>query len=187
MNRPTLAQGIFTALVLAFVVSVASTALSPLVAAGVLPFILVAGASLCYVVYLLRAAGSGTGRVTALVFWAALAMASGWLAPPLPVYVVIHVGAIWLIRTLYFHASPLPALLDLGLSGVAACALAWAAANTGSVFMATWCFFLVHAFFVVIPAHVGKQASVATSIGNASFERARQRADEALRTLARRA
>ena len=187
MNRPSLAQGIFTALVLAFVVSVASAALSPLVASGVLPFILVPGASLCYLVYLLRAAGSGTGRVTALVSWAALAIASWWLAPPLPVYVMTHVAAIWLIRALYFHARPLPALLDLGLSGLAACALAWSTANTGSVFMATWFFFLVQAFFVVVPAQVGRQKSATTLNGNASFERARQRADEALRTLARRA
>ena len=187
MNRPTLAQGIFTAFVLAFVVSVASAALAPLVAPGVLPFILVSGASLCYVVYLLRAAGSGTGRATALVFWAALGVTSWWLAPPLPVYVMIHVGTIWLIRALYFHARPLPALLDLVLSGLAASALAWSTANTGSVFMATWFFFLVQAFFVVVPEHVGKQKSGTTPNSNASFERARQRADAALRILARRA
>jgi hypothetical protein len=187
MNRPSLAQGIFTALVLALGVSVASAALAPLVAPGVLTFILVSVASLCYLVYLLRAAGSGTGRATVLAFWAALGVTSWWLAPPLPVYVMIHVGAIWLIRALYFHARPLPALLDLGLSGLAACALAWSAANTGSIFMATWFFFLVQAFFVVVPEHVGKQTSGTTLNGNASFERARQRADEALRTLARRA
>jgi hypothetical protein len=125
--------------------------------------------------------------VTALVFWTALAIASWWLAPPLPIYVLIHVGAIWLIRALYFHARPLPALLDLVLSGLAACALAWSTANTGSVFMATWFFFLVQAFFVVVPEHVGKPKSATTLNGNASFERARQRADEALRQLARRA
>ena len=185
MRRPSIAQGILVALVLAFAAGLTAAALASLVMPGVLVYVLVPGVSFCYLVYLLCAAGPGTGRVTALAFWSVLAIASGWLAPPLPVYVLIHTGAIWLVRALYFHTRPLAALLDVVLSVLAACALLWSSANTGSVFLATWFFFLVQAFFVVIPNRIGTRNRRATRCGNAAFEHARRRADVAIRTMAR--
>jgi hypothetical protein len=98
--------------------------------------------------------------------------------------VVLHVAAIWVVRSLYFHSSLLAALIDCGLSGLAACGLAWAAVQTGSVFVATWTFFLVQSFFVAVPPAPGRSAACPSR--NESFARARRQADAALRVLARR-
>jgi len=185
MNRPSLGQGMIVALIFAFVASVIAGALMPLVGATAVLQLLVPGISLGYVIYLLKSARAAIGNVTTVALWSAVAFGAWWFAPPLPAYVLVHVGAIWLIRALYFYSSLLPVLVDLGLSAVAACALAWAAASTGSVFIATWFFFLVQAFFVVVPRAPGEHAKRGAVADNESFERARRQADEALRLLTR--
>jgi len=60
----------------------------------------------------------------------------------------------------------------------------WALSRTGSVFLGTWCFFLVQALFTAIPSSVGAK-SRAGAIPQASdeFERARRQADAALKQL----
>ena len=186
MSGLSLSLGIGVALILATATSVLAGALTPLVGAGAVFQLLVPGISLCYLMYLLRSAETGTGKVTALTFWGVLAVGAWWVAPPLTYYVLVHVAAIWLVRSLYFQSGLLPALLDLGLSAVAVCAFAWAAASTGSVFIATWFFFLVQAFFIVVPAASGDRTTHDAISGNESFERARRQADEALRILTRR-
>jgi hypothetical protein len=107
------------------------------------------------------------------------------LAPPLPLYLLIHVGAMWLVRSLYFYSGVLPALMDLGLSALSITAAVWAITQSGSVFLATWCFFLVQALFVAIPPAVKRKATPArnTVIENEPFERARRLADQALTQL----
>jgi hypothetical protein len=107
------------------------------------------------------------------------------VAPPLPLYLLIHVAAIWLVRSLYFYSGLLPALMDLGLSALSISATVWAITRWGSVLLATWCFFLVQALFVAIPPAIkNKQEPGANAAAdNAHFERAKRQADAALRQL----
>jgi hypothetical protein len=64
-------------------------------------------------------------------------------------------------------------------------AAVWAITRSGSVFLATWCFFLVQALFVAIPPAVQRKSKPeqATSTDNESFDRAKRQADAALRQL----
>jgi hypothetical protein len=61
----------------------------------------------------------------------------------------------------------------------------WAITRSGSVFLATWCFFLVQSLFVTIPTSVRRSPDAATDtpLGNDNFEQARRRADAAVRQL----
>jgi hypothetical protein len=103
----------------------------------------------------------------------------------LPYYLLIHAGGIWLVRSLYFYSGLFPAMLDLALSVLGIAAFVWAISRTGSVFLATWTFFLVQAVFTAIPRTVRRSASAAMP-DNAAFDRARKQADAALAELARR-
>ncbi len=107
------------------------------------------------------------------------------VAPPLPLYLMIHVCAVWLVRSLYFYSGVMPALMDLGLNALSFSAAVWALTRSGSVFLATWCFFLVQALFVVIPPTIkGKtQPERNSALDSENFERARRQADAALRQL----
>ena len=183
MNRPTFTHGVVVAAILAFASGALAATLTTFVDPTSVARLLVAGISLAYITYLLRTATVRTGLVTTLTLWSALALATWWLSPPMPFYVLIHVGAIWLVRSLYFYTGMIPALIDLGLSGLAACLFAWAGMRTGSAILATWCFFLVQSFFVLVPTEIGAGRGTATHPDNASFERARRQADDAIRTL----
>ena len=80
----------------------------------------------------------------------------------------------------------IPALLDLALSAISVAGFVWAASRTGSVFLATWCFFLVQALFIAIPPALKRKASAVSRQTNQSFDNARRRADAAIRQLANR-
>jgi len=140
---------------------------------------------LAYLLYLFSRSNEHVGRVTAVFLWGALAAVTWWLAPPLPLYLLIHVGAIWLLRSLYYYSGVLPALMDLGLSTLSISATVWAITRSGSVFLATWCFFLVQALFVAIPPAVNskKRTQQRTTADSENFEHARRQADRALRQL----
>jgi hypothetical protein len=75
--------------------------------------------------------------------------------------------------------------MDLGLSALSILAAVWAITQSGSVFLATWCFFLVQALFVAIPPAMKRGASPGRNsvVENESFERARRQADQALNQL----
>ena len=114
-----------------------------------------------------------------------MAAITWWVAPPLPLYLMVHVGTIWLVRSLYFYSGVMPALMDLGLGALSVSAAVWAITRSGSVFLATWCFFLVQALFVAIPPAVQRTAKPEqnTPADSENFERARRQADAALAQL----
>jgi len=180
MKRPTFFHGVVVAAIFAFFASAVIATLTPFVGFySVIRFVIPA-LGLAYILYLFSRSKERVGRVTTLSLWSALAAVTWWLAPPLPLYLLIHVGAMWLVRSLYF-----PALMDLGLSALSITAAVWAITQSGSVFLATWCFFLVQALFVAIPPAVKRKATPArnTVIENEPFERARRLADQALTQL----
>ena len=184
MKRPTLFHGVLVAAGFAFLASALIAALTPFVGFGSVVRLCIPLVSFAYMLYLLRSSDERIGTVTTVSLWSALAIVTWWISPPLPLYLLIHAGAIWLVRSLYFYTGVFPALLDLGLTAVSLAGFTWAATRTGSVFMATWCLFLVQAVFVAIPRSIRRKKAPQPIAGNESFERARRQADEALRQLA---
>jgi hypothetical protein len=75
--------------------------------------------------------------------------------------------------------------MDLGLGALSVSAAVWAITRSGSVFLATWCFFLVQALFVAIPPAVQRKARPEQNMlaDSENFERARRQADAALAQL----
>ena len=185
MKRHSFPNGVCFAAVLALLASIATTVLTPILSAVVLYKLLVPTLSLAYIVYFLSRNPEKVGRVTALALWMAAATGAWIMETPLSLYIALHVGAVWLIRSIYAYSSIFSALMDLGLNVTAVASMYWAAMHSGSIFLAIWCFFLVQALFVTIPPSVARQASREAGEDQdiEQFERARRRADAALRQL----
>jgi len=184
MKRPTFFYGVMVALAIAAAAGAVFSALAPLLGAGTSLRLLVPVVSLAYLLCLFRRNDESTGRITTVALWFLVSAITWLIAPSIPVYVLIHTGMLWLVRSLYFYSSAFPALLDLGLSTLSVSAAVWAMTRSGSLFLTIWCFFLVQAVFVVIPHRLGMPArGDAAEIDDDAFERARRRADAALRQL----
>ncbi len=185
MKRPSFIHGVIIAAAFGLIASAAVATLTPFVGLGTVLRLLIPILGLGYLLFLFSRIDERLGRVTTLLGWCVLTTVTWWAAPPLPLYLLIHVTAIWLVRSLYCYAGVLPALLDLGLSALSVSATVWALTRSGSVFLATWCFFLVQALFVAIPPAVQRrqQAVRCAGAGNETFEHARRQADRALRQL----
>lgn len=185
MKRPSFFHGVIVAAIFAFFASAVIAALTPFIGFFAILRVVIPAMGFAYILYLFSRSRERAGRVATLTLWSALAAVTWWVAPPLSLYLLIHVGAVWLVRSLYFYAGVLPALMDLGLSALAVATAIWAIGHTGSVFLGTWCFFLVQALFVVIPPAVRREHNAAknTAADNELFERARRQADRALAQL----
>lgn len=183
MNRPTFLNGVGFAAALAFVTAACVALLSLYVGAGLVVLFAVPAVAFAYIVYLLVSSRERTGRITVLAAWLVLAIVTAWLAPSLTVHVAVHLAALWLVRSLYYHSGVVLALVDLGLFGLGIAAFTWALTSSGSVFLATWCFFLIQALFTAIPNSIAGGGRTAGMTDNTDFERARRSADEALRVL----
>ncbi len=184
MKRPGFFQGVGVALLAALLGEVLFVALRPLLGSLIALHMVIAIASFSYLLYLLRASGERLGRLTTLAVWLVVTGFTAWMAPPLMPYLVIHVAMIWLGRALYFYSSLLPALADLGLNALAVAAVVWASAQSGSLMLTLWCFFLVQALFVMIPQSMNRARDDAASpVENAPFDEARRSAQAALRKL----
>ena len=183
MNRPSFFHGVVVAAVLGFFASAVVATLTPFVGLGSVVRLVIPALGLAYLLYLFGRSEERIGRVTTLSLWGALAAITWWIAPSLPFYLLIHVGAIWLVRSLYFYSGVMPALMDLGISTLSVFATVWAISRTGSVFLATWCFFLVQALFVAIPPAIKSRRKSHAASENEKFDHAKRNADKALRQL----
>jgi len=185
MKRPGFFNGVIVAAVLGFFASAIVATLTPLLGLGTVVRLVIPLLGLAYLLYLLNRSAERLGRVTTLTFWTTMTALAWWAAPPFPLYLLIHVGAVWLIRSLYFYSGVVPALMDLGLNALSISAAVWAISRSGSIFLATWCFFLVQALFVAIPPSVQRkaQAQQNTPADRENFERAKRQADAALHHL----
>lgn len=159
MKRPTFFEGVLVAIVVSLVGAALFTAIGFVFPLAPALRIVVAGIGLGYVLYLLSRSRERVGRIVVLVLWGVVAGTTWFMAPSLTLYVLAHLGLIWLVRSLYFYSSVMSALLDLGLNGLALAAAVWAATVTHSVFLSIWCFFLVQALFVTIPKRLRRKAS----------------------------
>ena len=151
MKAPGLLEGIVVAIG-ASIGGGILTALLPVVSSEYTAIrILLSVLAIGYLLYLMKRSNEHTGRVLMLAVWLIATLGSLLLGTSLIYFALIQVAAVWITRSLYFHASVLPALLDLGLVGFGLVASAWAILQTGSVMTAIWCFFLTQSLFVLIP------------------------------------
>lgn len=182
-RTPSLGAG----LVAAFVASACGAALL----AAFAPWLGSAGAlraviallGFAYVLYVIARSGERVGRITTVVCWLAVAGGAWLVGLPLAGYVLLHVGLVWLVRSLYYYSGLLPALADLGVSLLGAAFAVWAAQRSGSPWLALWCFFLVQAFHVLIPATLTQRGKAAPDAGDDAFARAHRAAEGAVRRL----
>jgi len=181
-TRPTFLEGAAVALALSLAGGAAQVLLGVLLLSSrVLP-LTVALVGLGYLLYLLHRAGHRAGRVSALLTWFIATAGTLVIAPGLmpPAQLML----LWAVRALYLQRGPLAALADLGLFGLGLGAALWAAAASGSLALALWCFFLVQALFPSIPSARRGRADHAAGTGD-RFECAERSAVASLRRLAR--
>lgn len=183
MNAPSFLEGVLVALAASLGASILQAALGTLIGDSGGLRLVIAALALGYILYLLGRSRERVGRMTSLVAWTLAAGAAWGLGLPLGPYLLVHLGLIWLVRSLYFHASLLAALADLGLQILGLAAALWALLHTGSLLLAVWCFFLVQALFVAIPPRLPRPAPPPDANGD-RFRHAERAADAALKRLA---
>lgn len=185
MKQPTFPEGVAVALAASLAGGAVYSALDVVFPGAPVLRLLIAVISLVYIIYLLGRSPERVGRVTAVAVWLIVAGVLWFTQPPLPLYLCMHLGAIWLIRSLYFYSSVLSALADLGLNSLGLCAAIWAITRTNSVFLAIWSFFLVQALFVVIPKEAFRRSGTnrAGQAGTDRFQHAYRSAEVAVRKL----
>lgn len=183
MRKPTFIEGVGVAMVASLAGSALYAALTTVFTSGGVLRLVIAGLGLGYVIYLLARTSERVGRVTTLAGWSVAAVAVWVLAPPLMLYLLIHLGLIWLIRSLYFYSSLLSALADLGLGGLALAGAVWSLVHTGSLLLALWCFFLVQALFVAIPPSLDRRPTSGAPATDDRFQQAHRAAEAAVRRL----
>jgi hypothetical protein len=185
MKRPTFFEGVAVALGASVLGSALYGALTLVIGGDWALRLIVAVLGLAYLLYLLSLTRHRAGRIATLAFWGFAAGLAWLLGLSLPLYVLVHLGLIWLLRSLYFYSSPLSALTDMGLNGLSLGAAAWAVVQSHSLFLGIWSFFLVQALFVAIPARIGAKSTKnsAQQDEEDAFERAHRAAEAALRRL----
>lgn len=187
MKRPTFLQGAVVAGGLALLASTASFALLPFLSIAAIARLLVPALALVYLTLLLTRSKTRMGKVTVMTAWFAMAVGTWIFVPGFIAYLLVHTAAIWLIRSLYFYSGPLPSLLDMALSTAAAFFALATLHRTGSVFLATWGFFLAQALFVALPHSLkrssSQQSAAAEPEAAQSFARSQREAEAALRQL----
>jgi hypothetical protein len=181
MSRPSFLEGALIALIGAVAGTLAFATSAWLVPANPAVRLMTAGLALAYLAYLLGRSRGRIGRPTVLVLWVLAALGLWVFAPPLPVYLSAHLGALSLVRSLYFQEGPLSALADLGLTFLSLIAGVGAFLHTGSLFLAIWTLLLVQALFVLVPARLGSGPEAPREEDR--FARAERAAEEAVRKL----
>jgi hypothetical protein len=182
MKRATFLEGVAVAIAASLAAGACYAALTLAFSnAAALRFV-VAGLALAYVIYLLGRNEERVGRITVVALWCVCASALWLLAPPFVTYLCAHLSVVWLVRSLYFHSSLLAALADLGLVALGLAAALWSVTRSHSVALSVWCFFLVQALYVAMPARLeAKNATRAATLPEDRFQHAHAAAEAALR------
>ena len=181
--------GILKGIVIAIVASLAAgflTRILPLMFSGFTSSsLIILTLSLGYLVFLLKHADTKRGRVVLMALWILLSLGGLFFGISLIGLIVLQLAIIWVLRSLYFHASIFAAVLDLILIIMAAGAGVWTVLQTGSLMAAVWSFFLCQSLFGSIPEFSNKQnPQTQTSRGkNDRFQSAHRIAQAAVRKL----
>jgi len=159
MNKPGILEGTGVAMIASLASGVLGALLPLLVSQATSARILLASLALAYLIFLLKRTRERSGRIVVMASWLIVTSSVWMLDSSLLWFVLSQAATIWIIRSLYFHSSVLPALFDLGLIAFGLTAGAWAILQTGSLVMATWCFFLTQSLFGLIPHFAGSDHS----------------------------
>ena len=151
MKTPGILEGTSVAIIASLASGVLGALLPILVSNATSVRIVIASLALAYLLFLLKRSAERSGRVLMMVAWLIVTLGAWILDISLLGFVLSQATTIWIIRSLYFHSSILPTLLDLGLIAFGLTASAWAILQTGSVVLAIWCFFLSQSLFGLIP------------------------------------
>lgn len=151
MKAPSLFSSIVFAIVACVGGSVLYTLL-PLVFSSAMSLEIAIGfISAGYLFFLLKKGRQQSGRVIAFSTWILISGAGLLVDLPIAYFILSQVFMIWLARSIVFHRSILPSLLDLGLIAFGLLTAVWALLQTDSIATALWCFFLVQSLFGTIP------------------------------------
>lgn len=185
MKKPMFWEGVVIALLASSIGVIGFFAATLLLSGECAIRLLINALALAYGVYLLGRSRERLGRITVLVSWCLVSIVAWLFNPPLELFLIVQVLAIWLIRSLYFYGSLFLSLADLGLSLFATASALWALDRTGSLFLSIWCFFLIQALFVVIAAgnRQSQKGSVNPPDSEDQFKRAYQAAEAAVHKL----
>lgn len=183
MKKPSFYYGIALAFLFSFFGSALFATLTPIYPDQWVLRVVITLLALAYLLYLLSASPACSGKITVLVLWLLVIGFSWFLLPSLPIYTLLHIGMIWLVRSIYYYRSVLSAIADMGLNALGLIAASWALVSTGSLFLSFWCFFLIQALFIAIPATWKHSAAKETQAEDESFQRAYRSAESALRRL----
>jgi hypothetical protein len=193
MSRQNRRPGFLGEAAVGFVVSLVAAAvaltLSFAIPGSIVVRLIVAGLGLTLVLRAIGRSSEKTGRVVTVVVWLAVAAGISVVDVGLPTYIAVHLGLVWLARSLFSCSRLIEAGLDLGLTLLAISFGILAAVRTESVFLATWCFFLVLAFQASIPRVAARMTAPAerelpAGDPNRGFAEAFKAADEALHRIA---
>jgi hypothetical protein len=180
---PSLGSGLAAAFVLSACGAALIAVLAPWFGYSAAGRSTIAALGLGYTLYAIARSGERVGRVATIVCWTVVASAV-WLAGlPLAGFALAHICLVWLVRSLYYYSSVLPALADLALTTLGAAFAAWAGLRSGSPWLAIWCFFLVQAFHVSLPATLIPQRPSNGRDAADAFARAQRAAEAAVRRM----
>ena len=185
MKRPGFLEGVVVALAASLGGSMLFSTLGLFMNGSQSLYLVIGVLGLAYLLYLLGRSPHRVGRITTAAIWLGLSALSLMLDLPLSVFLVGHLLGLSLVRSLFFHSSPLSALADLALSVLSLAAAIWAFLHTGSLFLTIWCLFLVQALYGVIPCCLPHKVDAvgATQDNKSRFEQAHRSARSALRKL----
>ena len=185
MSKPSMLDGVTLAMVISLGAAAGSLLLGGFIVYGLLFELLLYGAALAYLLYLLKRSHARIGRVLVISAWAMISFGCWYFDVALLQQVLIQAGMIWLVRSLYFHGSLTSAALDFGLVSTGLAASAWALVNTGSLAAALWSFFLVQALFCWLPQLAPRQSAGidAPAAQHSPFQTAHRVAENAVRKL----
>jgi hypothetical protein len=186
-SKPSLTRELVVGFALSLVGAALAASLTLALSPGDVYRGVVAALGLAYVLHRLSRATDRVGRVVTVIVWCAAAIATWLMAPPFAVYVVVHAGLIWLVRMFYVHSDLRAAAVDLGLSAMSLAFAVWAVRRTESFLLGAWCFFLIQAMHVAIPAWLAKRDAAhggAADLPEDRFADAHRAAQEAIKRLA---
>ncbi|GAB4346951.1 MAG: hypothetical protein Kow006_06080 [Gammaproteobacteria bacterium] len=152
MRRPGFLEGVGIALVASVVGGILFPGLSAMLGGDRALRLMIAGMGLFYLLYLLSRSDERVGCLTAFAVWLVAALGLWLMESSLPLYVMMHLSLVGVVRSLYYHSSLISVLGDFGLVVLGLAAGTWALFETGNLFLVLWCFFLVQALFVFIPS-----------------------------------
>lgn len=180
------AGGIAVAFICALSASIGSDLLEHYVYRDDLLMIITAGVTLIYLIYVFHSSKVISGRLTALMLWLVGTAISVFTFLPFEPYLLSNLLFLWIVRSVFFQANIIGAIIHMGLIGLGFTVALWTALHTESHFLTVWSFFLIQALIVFIP-ELNKSANskhwVSTTSSSLRFETAKSRAQAAIRQL----